>query len=60
MSAQKSTCSRTKLELCMSVENTETQRSAVACVCHIEFNKLYVFTRPVLVHINSNVNLTIH
>ena len=33
-----------KLELCMSVENTETQRSTVACVCQIEFNKLYVFT----------------
>ena len=44
MSVQKSTWSCTKLELCMSVENTETQRCTVACVCHIEFNKLYVFT----------------
>ena len=44
MSAQKSTWSRTKLELRMSAENTETKRSTVACVCHIEFNKLYVLT----------------
>ena len=43
MSAQKSGFTP-KLELCMSFENTETQRSTVACVCQIEFNKLYVFT----------------
>ena len=43
MSAQKSGLTP-KLELCMSFENTETQRSTVACVCQIEFNKLYVFT----------------
>ena len=51
MSAQKSTWSRTKLELCMSVENTETQRSTAACVCHVEFNKLYVFTRYLYISI---------
>ena len=40
-----------KLELCMSVENTETQRSTVACVYHLEFNKLYVFTRYLYISI---------
>ena len=51
MSAQKSIWSRTNLQLCMSVENTETQRSTVACVCPIEFNKLYVFTMHLYISI---------
>ena len=40
-----------KLELCMSVEKTETQWCTVACVCHIELNKLYVFTMHLYISI---------
>ena len=54
MSVQKSTWSCTKLELCMSVKT-----STVACVCHIEFNKLYISLPGTCTYINSNVNLTI-
>ena len=44
-------CLAPKLELCMSVLSTETQRSTVACVCQIEFNKLYVFTMHLYISI---------
>ena len=48
-----------KIELCMSVENTETQRSTEhACVCQIEFNKLYVFTMHLYISIVMYPTLT--